>query len=205
MKYWNGSTVFSIAFVLCMFLEHNNIRFFSKQLIKYIHISLSFFRWPGWLALLPHLWWPCHRPALRHHLLRRMQGVLQAEHLQQARLSLQPRQELRDVTQAAQPLPVLPPSQVSSDGHEPQRYIYMQTESNVHLNCFNLVGYTIMGQTRGPSVFAKVRFHLLRRILHNLHNSDLDILFLIYIYLFTERQLYTQPKANVWRAISYLL
>ena len=122
MKYWNGSTVFSIAFVLCMFLEHNNIRFFSKQLIKYIHISLSFFRWPGWLALLPHLWWPCHRPALRHHLLRRMQGVLQAEHLQQARLSLQPRQELRDVTQAAQPLPVLPPAQVSADGHEPQRW-----------------------------------------------------------------------------------
>lgn len=81
-------------------------------------------RWSGWPTLVPHLWRPCDGPALWHHLLRGLQGLLQAQHLQQARLPLQPWQELWDVAQATQPLPVLPPAQVPTDGHEPQRYVW---------------------------------------------------------------------------------
>lgn len=79
-------------------------------------------RWAGWAALLSYLRRPCHRTALWHYFLRGLQGLLQAQHLQQACLPLQPRQELRDVTQTAQPLPVLQATQVPADGNEPQRW-----------------------------------------------------------------------------------
>ena len=66
------------------------------------------------------------RSSLRRGELRGLQGLLQAQHPQAAGLRVPRRPKLPDQQALPQPLPVLPPPEVSQRRHARRRYEYVR-------------------------------------------------------------------------------
>jgi len=109
-------------------LENIQLVFIVNNFWSILIWIFFFFRWWKRSEKLLDLWRPRYRPALRHHLVRGMQGLFQTKHLQQESIPVHQKQKLHYVAKATKSMSVLSLAQVPSDGNEQERYYIITAE-----------------------------------------------------------------------------